>query len=224
MKIKKIFENKSILSLALVTITVLALGIGFLNVVAMPSSKWAIAGSEAMIIRDVAGVYPNIELLDTRIKLPEAKDLVISFTAECVLVTDTKIKGKGSEEVSSEDRASIVVWVEVDGVKAFPEDVTFAERIQILKGRLSAVTHEADGTITFLPEELELILDTTSANGFNFIMLNVGSGEHEVKVYATIELVDDAQPGVVESYGIAGAIGDRTLIVGNHRFSKDAEL
>ena len=116
------------------------------------------------------------------------------------------------------------MWVEVDGVKAYPEDVVFAERIQILQGKLSAMTVEPDGTLVDEAEELELILDTTAAAGFNFIMLNVGSGEHVIKVYATIELVNDTQPDVVESLNIQGAIGDRTLVVGNHRLLKDAEL
>jgi hypothetical protein len=224
MNIKKIFENKAVLMLTVAMIAVLATGVSIFSVAAMPSSKWAIAGSETKIIQQGAGLYPDLLLLDTRIKLPESKDLVISFTAECALVTDTRIKGKGSEEVSSMDRASIVVWVEVDGVKAYPDDVVFAERIQILQGKLSAMTVEPNGDLVDVPEELELILDTTAAAGFNFIMLNVGSGEHEIKVYATIELVNAAQPDVIESYNIQGAIGDRTLIVGNHRLQKDATL
>lgn len=161
------------------------------------------------------GSYSDILVLSTRIKTAEQKDLVISFTAEASLVTDTKIVGKGSTEVSDMDRASIFIWATVDGVKAFPDEVTLAERVQILKGRLSEWTIGTDPAtgapvLEQVPEYVELILDTTEANGLNFLALNVGSGEHVIQVWARIELVNE---GGTQSPQIAGVIGDRTLVV-----------
>ncbi|NIN51547.1 MAG: hypothetical protein GTN80_00020 [Nitrososphaeria archaeon] len=157
-------------------------------------------------------------ILYTKIKTAEQKDLVIQFTAECALLTDTKIKGKGNEEVSSMDTASVRVRVKIDGELAFPEDVTLCERMQTLKGKLSEwiiETNETTGEpyLVEVSEEIELILNTTSANGFNFLAFNVGSGVHEVVLEADIYINDQPQEGVDESYPTAAVIGDRTLVV-----------
>ena len=165
-------------------------------------------------------------LLTAVIKTAEKKDLVISFTTECVLVTDTKIKGGGGVDQSM-DHASIQVWVEVDGVEAFPGKVTFAERIQTLKGKLGWVYYDVDeaGNIVGVDgeeEEIELLLETTSANGFNFLMLDIESGVHEIAVYATIELEEEGQWTESEMERVAAGIGKRTLVIHEMRLVQDA--
>lgn len=74
--------------------------------------------------------------------------------------------------------------------------VTFDQRIQTLSAQLGeAITtncltfNSTSGTLsnTCTPEQLDLILDTTSAHSFNFIFLNVGSGIHTLTVQARLD-------------------------------------
>ncbi len=161
------------------------------------------------------------------------------FTAEAALFTDTKIKGKSGGDVdSSMDRASITVWVNYTDAgeekMAYPGKITLAERIQTLQGRLSECTvyenlSYVEGDPIYmqyivdctLPEWIELILETTSANGFNFLAFDVSPGVHDVTVYATIETAETE--GAAESGDPQAAIGSRTLVVEEVRLIQDGD-
>jgi len=221
-------KTKTTATLAVLMIAVLAIStFAALSAFAqMPASKNAVAAAEAEYV-GVTGVgsLSDDVVLSTQIKTAEKKDLVIMFSSEVTLLTDTTVKGKGGTVVSEEDRASIQVWATVtkdDGttVTVYPNDVTFAERIQYMEGRLSAITHEADGTITYLPEYVRLSLETTEANSFNFVALNVESGVYTVQIHASISLEESA--GQVNPNSIAGILGDRTLVVDEIRLTQDA--
>ena len=219
-------KRVTLIGTILVASLILAMFVPQIGLANQPSSKFAVAGSEVRIVKPDPkglGTYPKIKLLSTWIKTAEDKDLVISFTSEVVLFTDTKITGKGDKALDDQDKASVKVWVTVDGKKVFPDEITFAERIQTLKGKLSQVIVNPDGSIVKVPEEVELILETTEANGFNFLKLNVGSGVHEIIVYATIELKETSKSGEVSADPWA-AIGDRTMVVQEVRLIKDATL
>jgi hypothetical protein len=212
---KKKLNKKS--TIALITVLAVSLFAGINSAIGgLPSSKTAVAGSNVKYLEDDEA----LPLLEAQIKTANKKDLIISVSAECVLLTDTKIKGK--DELWDEDRdyASIKVWVEVDGERAFPDEVTFAERLQILKGRLSAVTYNSTNDVIYMAEEVELLLNTTSANCFNFLLLNLDSGEHTVRVMADIKTVDEAD----DTYHAFGIIGDRTIVVQEVRLIQDAEI
>jgi len=227
----KTLDKRAILAAALVAIAATAI-FAMQASAGTPASKSAMAGRGTKIIKyslepaEESGSYTTPALLTAVIKTAEKKDLVISFTTECVLVTDTKIKGGGGVDQSM-DHASIQVWVEVDGVEAFPGKVTFAERIQTLKGKLGWVYYDVDeaGNIVGVDgeeEEIELLLETTSANGFNFLMLDIESGVHEIAVYATIELEEEGQWTESEMERVAAGIGKRTLVIHEMRLVQDA--
>ena len=183
-------KNTNILGTVVVAILIVAL-------FAMPafsagSTKCAVAGSENQLVEANKDV-----ILETVIHTGNPKDLIIFFTAESILVTETSIK---KDKISDMDKASIQVGVLVDGEPAFPESITLAERTQTLSGSI-----EGEGIESY---EINLLLDTTAANGFNFYFENAGQGDHVVEVWATIVTEDgdgDDSP--------SGVIGDRTLIV-----------
>ncbi len=82
------------------------------------------------------------------------------------------------------------------GTAAFPDKsgagVTFDQRIQVLTANLGYIFGGAGSSCltditTCTPEQIQLILDTTSAHSFNFIFLNVGTGTHTVVVQAQVD-------------------------------------
>lgn len=156
------------------------------------------------------------------INAAQQKDFVISVTAVTNIVTDTRLRGEFGET----DSVKIAVRPVVTNLKTgdvhpvYPSEVTFASRIQTIEGRLSDAVYVCEeGKI---PSEencswdyseaewINLILNTTNANGFNFICPDLIQGDHEIVVWVTIESSSTGGP-IPE--GIAGTVGPRTLIV-----------
>lgn len=226
-------RNKLVIAVALVAIVA---AVVIVTQAGLPASKTAVAGTGVKFLSVAQNGVPTTEELGSAmIKTSNQKDLIISVTAEAALFTDTKISGKGATDLNDMDRASIQVWAELDGQEVFPGKVTFAERIQTLNGRLSPVITEpcdenGDGIINNteecwinIPEEVELILDTTNANGFNFLALNVPEGEHTIKVFATISTDESSASGEVSADPKA-VVGKRTVIIQEARLIGDAAV
>jgi len=90
-------------------------------------------------------------------------------------------------------------------VSAQPGVVMFDKRRQLLTakfaGILSACTGDRDGDgipnevpddCIITAEELSLLLDTTAAHHFNFVLDDIGVGTHNVKVQARISITENA--------------------------------
>ncbi|MDB4285309.1 hypothetical protein N9903_00180 [bacterium] len=150
-------------------------------------------------------------ILEATIKTANKSDLLIGVSMQDGLYTMTKVKGKnGSVEVAGAE-GGIEVWLEIDGDAdshpVYPEIVTFARRFQELSATLGGVIESCDVTVTatgsgdtwdgtstgtiYVPddcevsdEEIGLILDTTSADHFNFVAPNLDPGDHTVRVCA----------------------------------------
>lgn len=251
-------DNKFVIAVVLIAVMLAAVAISQAgNDCNVPASKAAVAGEDVEVIQySGEGSYGPVLLADAIIKTGNKKDLVMSFTSEMTLVTDTTVIGSGKDKEQlqdmDEDIASIVVWIEVDGdvdpytgepipnsgVEAFPGPVVFAERVQYMEGRLSEITwvcnpwadlpidpetgepippspDEINDCIWDLPEYVRLLLNTTSANGFNYLMLNMEPGCHDIRVWATVELQGEVVEGekVPPGVEVAGIIGKRTLVV-----------
>jgi hypothetical protein len=82
------------------------------------------------------------------------------------------------------------------GTSGFPDahadGVTFDQRIQVLTANLGFIFGGAGSAcLTDITqctaEQIQLILDTTSAHSFNFIFLNVGTGTHTLVVQAEVD-------------------------------------
>ena len=128
------------------------------------------------------------EELMTTIKVPQGKELLIGVSGVANLITFTKVKGKNKEgEIISSVEATMDLEVKfapvgtadvcstTAGTTAVPGAITFASRIQTL----SVETFIAGGELTdFVSVALEL--DTTTAHHFNFLAVDVDSGEYDV--------------------------------------------
>jgi len=116
------------------------------------------------------------------IRIPQQKDLLIGLSSEIGLITETLAKGKNSLTTlgSATASASVVVTLqlrEADGSgtgalvqTAAPGPVTFAARLQEIK-----IGSDADTDVV-----ISLALSTTAAHHFNFIGVDLDSGDYDV--------------------------------------------
>ena len=203
-------DNKLVVAVLLAA--VLLVGVAMNTQADSVSAKTAIAGCDDIIIGGEAPVIQDMFNEPAMIHTAEQKDLIITVSSINTIITDTKLRG----DLGEEDSVVIKVKVLVDDVEAYPGEVTFQSRRQMIGGHLSDIIHE-DGGIIALPEEVQLILNTTTANSFTFYAEDMSAGTHEIMAVVTIELSDGSDEYAPES--IAGIIGPRTMIVNEVRLA-----
>jgi len=187
---------KKIIALGLAILLLLSLGIG--GAFAADNNPNASAKATALV-RDVTILDWTTSdqdwttILTQSIKTANKKDLFIDVSLECGLYTKTKGKSKEGAVVTAIATAAIDVRVLVDDNPASPSDVTFNARTQTLTVKFAGIFDE--DTEEWTDEEVELILDTMSANSFNFVIADLSSGIHTIMVQARIDtnVVGDAQ-------------------------------
>lgn len=171
------------------------------------------------IMRHVIGAGEDSNNMDWKdvmkctIKTANKKDLLIGVSLQCGLYTRTLVRSRNAGKQTKEAETStahgqIAVRVRVDDdANAEPGEVVFEEREQTLSAMLEGMISEClwvdpcdPNRVTILdpncvtPEEIELVLDTMSANAFNFIVADLDSGIHTVKVQARIETDINVDP------------------------------
>lgn len=146
---------------------------------AEPATKHGVAAADGKIVPATSTVDAWTDILTATFKTGGAKDMTVDFTAECVLITDNNAeKGNAKKDRST---ASLRVRVLVDGVEAIPGPVTLCQRV---------VELEFDGDGFLSADTIDLLINTLSTHGFNFVALDVGQGLHTVKVQGQVFLAD----------------------------------
>ena len=174
-------------------------------------------------------------ILSQAIKTPNGKGLFIDVSVECGLLTNTLVQSKKGNKTTAKAEASVMVWVTVDGEYADPGHVTFCKRTQELtatfSGVLSACVDPMTGIIDpncvaiLEPEEVGLLLDTMTANSFNFYYGVELSGVHTVDVWAQIGTpvsVIGLDPGA--SFAAEALIGRGSVTIDLVRLIKDEDV
>ena len=129
-------------------------------------------------------------------------ELIISFSSEALLFTQTKIDRDNQDATAA---STLRVWAEVDGNPTYPVDgITFAER----KQELFTTWTDADYVDYIGIETIDLALSTTNANSFNFIAYEIGKNEaHNVTIWGSVEYEEEGDSMAW------GAFGNRTLVI-----------
>ncbi len=158
------------------------------------------------------------------------KDLVLGLSAETTLLTATTVESKGGQKSTSWADAAIEMCVETESgdgtIVATPGVVTFDRRKQELWAKFNGLNCTADletGVVTCEdPEEVGLLLDTTAAHHFNFIVQNPGPGSITINAYARVTCSksdngEDPVPGCNASAdstatSVNAAIGNASLV------------
>jgi hypothetical protein len=179
------------------------------------------------------------------IKVPQGKELLIGVSAEIGLVTDTSVKGKngGAARAVAGGKAYVTVFaVPQNGgnsVKAAPGQIMLSQRVQELSATLGGVIQSCQVTCgvdvntdaivcddiviaedcEVTDEEIGLLLDTTAAHHFNFLLPNMNQGVYDIKAVFTTGAraeVDICDLGEVCSYdpdGTGAASAAATAVI-----------
>ena len=221
---------------------VMAVAFGFTAANADPSAKVTAKCGDISVI-DMAGDATDYTTIFTQtIKTAQQKDLFIGVSLECGLTTNTKVASKTLVKATAEAEAVVKVQVLVDGTMdgnevALPGEIIFARRHQKLiaefAGDITGCIDTLTGTIVIdetcvLPETLQLILNTMSANSFNFIVKDLLAGPHTIQVQAKLiyvdgdadEIYDTAETGAMSN----AYLGMGSVTIEEVRMIKDEDV
>ena len=186
------------------------------------------------------------------IKTPNGKELFINVSLECGMTTDTTVMSKKLARAVAEAEAVVEVRVLIDGVPVpvngndpADTDITFARRNQKLIAEFAGdfsdcMTVDETGKVIVDwtcadYETLQLILDTMSANSFNFIAPNLSADLHTVAIEAKLSykadgnLVQEEIEGelydMAEGHAVARAyLGNGSVTIETVRMIKGEDL
>ena len=148
-----------------------------------------------------------LPVMTTQIKTSNVSDLFAGVSLVTGIYTSTTVKGNNTGSTSSAvAEGTVRVRVLLDPPSAGCQDnctspdhrtlpdlgqgVVFDQRIQSLTANLGFIftgqCAASPTTCTLTPEEITLVLDTTSAHSFNFLLPNVGVGTHNLVVQAQV--------------------------------------
>lgn len=192
-----------------------------------PANKAVAAGSKTVAIAPGA----NVSILSASFRTSKPEDLLIGVSLECSILTNVVIKGgpTATTETSSAE-GTVKVWVELDGktvpiqdASTPPQDpaasaagdasdhVTFCDRLH--QRTVTDQEDPADGIDGSADYQR-----TKSANAFNWVRLNAGSGMHTLVVKADLTTSAD-QNNFAEAI-----IGNRTLVIEPTKLANDAVI
>ncbi len=198
-----------------------------------PADKVVAAGSTLEVI----GANNTVPILTARFKTSKPTDLLLHLTLECSiwtrLITGTLV-GTGDNASSANAEGKVDIHLTMDGTTIVPitsssqppqdgrtvleeKEVTFCNDIRtrtVTDSEQQGTGDPPDGQDT-----IDDFLATKSANAFNWILLNAGSGMHEIVVHATFTTNAGGTNG--GSGQARAAVGTRTLIVGTEKMSND---
>lgn len=213
----------------------LLLGASAAQAQSQPSAKVTAKTANLTLIPETTGTSDWETVLANTIKTANLKDLFIGVSLEVGLFTQTEVRSKNQQRDTSTAEAGVQVRVLVDGRIAEPGAVVFGRRTQTLSatlegaiaGCLSLVTN-VDGSVSIVvdptcvtPEIIELILSSTDAATFNFVVVDVPQGVHTISVQARINTSGSAQTG---SFSAMATIGKGSFTAESVRLIKDPNV
>ena len=173
-----------------------------------------------------------VTLLSATVKNSKPADMVLAVTMECSIITDNVILGSstpGAQE-SAATEGTVRTWIEVDGKivpiissSAPPQDgstppagdetdkVTFCNRV------FNRTVQDAEDPQDGYDKSRDYI-NTKTANAFNWVRLNMGSGVH------TIVLKADLSHFSTTGSSASAFVGNRSMIGIPGKFANDAVI
>jgi len=169
-------------------------------------------------------------LLTATVKNSKPTDLVLQVSMECSIITDNVILGAsapGAQE-SALTEGTVRAWIEVDG-QIVPvisqsstsqpppppgdetDKVTFCNRV------FNRTVQDAEDPQDGYDRSRDYI-ETKSANAFNWVRLNMGSGTH------TVVLKADLSHFATQGSSASAYVGNRSMIGLPGKFANDATV
>ena len=172
----------------------------------------------------------NVTLLTATVRNSKTTDLVLAVAMECSILTDNVIPGSGTAgaQQSALTEGRVRAWLEVDGQivpvvsqssKSQPppppgnesDKVTFCDRV------FNRTVQDRENPQDGIDSSRDFI-ETKSANAFNWVRLNMGSGIH------TIALKADMTHFATAGSAASAYVGNRSLIGLPGKFANDAVI
>ena len=210
---------------------------------AQPANKAVASGST------VQGVHPGAgtAIMTASIKTSKPEDLLLSVSLECSIMTDVRNAGtapstdpNAPSSSNAEASGAIRVWLTMDtddniipitDASEPPQDpsqqrkgtdddkVTFCDRDHFVN--ITDAENPQDGTDAMRNYQL-----TKSANAFNWVRLNAGSGDHVIKVWAEFDQPAHDAMGPNSGAGSTsdGYVGNRTLVIEPTKLANNAVI
>ncbi|MBW3669956.1 MAG: hypothetical protein KY443_12185 [Actinobacteria bacterium] len=211
---------------------------GFAGGSGVPADKVTAAGSTLAIVAPGAAH----DLLTATMRTSKPTDLILQVAAECEIYTSHTRDGKTTYNKAA---GTVRVWVEIDNkivpvtaISSPPQDgstpevgtdadkATFCEREEEYEKTDNNSLCIADDALVLAGTGCEMeewFQRVKSANAFNWVKMNVGSGIHTIKVRADIITSTSATtPG--EASTARAAVGNRTLVVEPTKMANDAVI
>lgn len=192
-----------------------------------PADKAVAAGSKTV----VAAPGENVKLLSATFRSSKPSDLLISVALECSILTDVVIEGGPDvSEETTRAEGTVKVWVELDGQIVPIQDISNPSQDPADSGagnetdKVTFCDRLHERTVSDREEDTDGIdgsrdyQRTKSANAFNWVRLNAGSGLHTLVVKAT--LTTSAEQGS----SAEAVIGNRSLVIEPTKMANDAVI
>ena len=204
---------------ALPVIVAAGVAIGQSN--AQPADKAVAAGSKRVVV----GEGQTEKILSATMKTSKTTDVMIHTALECSILTALTTDTANPTATAG---SNVKVWIEVDEkivslsqVSSPPQGPTAegddSDKVTFCDREYSRTVTDAEGENGAVDTEDDYIR-TKSSHGFNWVQMNLGSGTHEVAVWAT--LTESASPNA----DAQAEIGNRTLIVEPTKMANNAVI
>jgi hypothetical protein len=205
---------------------------------AQPANKAVAAASTV----ETFSVNDSKEIMRATVKTSKPTDLLMSVSLECSILTDLLITGgpevasdtasaQGKVRVWLERAGEIVPIVSTSGEANGPapekgtdkDKVTFCDRTHT-----RTVTNAEDGDGIDSDRDYQL---TKSANAFNWVLLNAGSGTQDIVVMAEFTTVasagdvdEEGEPVPNTASASEAKVGNRTFTIEPTKMANNAEV
>jgi len=212
-----------------------------------PANKAVASGSN---VQDFHPSATGTQIMQATFKTSKPEDLLMSVSLECSIITTVKATGSSNSGSTSvgEAAGAVKVWLTIENegdpssrqivpvtdTSAPPQDpsqqkpgtdadkITFCDRDH----KVTVQDMENDGTDTLTEYQF-----TKTANDFNWVRLNAGSGIHVVRAWAQFLTHDPQDPENVVGTGAntagsssEGFVGNRTLIIEPTKLANNADI
>jgi hypothetical protein len=184
-------------------------------------------GSNGFTACSNTGGGPKVLFADFKVSSSPNKNVMLLTSLQSSILTGTSVASSNGNKSTSTAEAALVVTPLVYQClgsgstpclvlsnttvgTVYPNHVTFNERMQTLTANLLGLGCTADlttGIVTCTsPETIELILSTTSANAFNFVVTGLpGAGVYQVQLGLALETTattNSLQAGATAAIGV----------------------
>jgi hypothetical protein len=185
------------------------------------ANKVVASGDKIVVIAPQA----SVPLMSATMKTSKPTDVMLAVSLECTILTDVITS---NEELTATAQGEVRVWVEVDGqivpinsMSSPPQltppggddtdKVTFCHRVHTRT--VTDDENPLDGV-----DRTDDYIRTKEASAFNWLRLNLGSGNHSIVVKGTLTT------NATGSSSAAAEVGNRTLIAEPTKMAVDASF